>query len=84
MRPLETAQGKGGSYDPRPLYFGAGVSSLRESASKLSSTGPAIRASLEQARHSGLMDAATGLFTRDLFASHIARLATAARARNRR
>jgi len=43
----------------------------------------AVRASLEQARHSGLMDAATGLFTRDLFAAHIARLAMAARARNR-
>jgi two-component system cell cycle response regulator PopA len=43
----------------------------------------AIRAALEKARSSGLMDAATGLFTRDLFASHLARLATAARSRNR-
>jgi two-component system cell cycle response regulator PopA len=43
----------------------------------------AVRASLEQARGSGLMDAATGLFTRDLFAAHIARLAKAAQARNR-
>ena len=32
---------------------------------------------------SGLMDAATGLFTRDLFAAHLMRLAAAARARNR-
>jgi two-component system cell cycle response regulator PopA len=29
------------------------------------------------------MDAATGLFTRDLFAGHLARLATASRVRNR-
>lgn len=42
-----------------------------------------VRASLEAARSSGLMDAATGLFTRDLFAGHIVRLARAARARNR-
>jgi two-component system, cell cycle response regulator PopA len=43
----------------------------------------AVRASLEQARSSGLMDASTGVFTRDLFAAHIGRLAKAARARNR-
>ena len=43
----------------------------------------AIRLALERARSSGLMDAATGLFTRDLFASHLARLAHAARARRR-
>lgn len=43
----------------------------------------AVREALEQARHSGLMDAATGLFTRDLFAEHLMRLARAARARNR-
>ena len=43
----------------------------------------AVRQALEQARTSGLMDPATGLFTRDLFAAHLARLATAARARNR-
>ena len=43
----------------------------------------AVRAALEQARSSGLMDAATGLFTRDLFAAHMARLAAAAKARNR-
>lgn len=43
----------------------------------------AIRSALERARSSGLMDAATGLFTRDLFASHLARLAAAAKARNR-
>ena len=43
----------------------------------------AVRQALEKARSSGLMDAATGLFTRDLFAAHLARLATAARARNR-
>ncbi|ODT88074.1 diguanylate cyclase [Phenylobacterium sp. SCN 70-31] len=42
-----------------------------------------VRAALEQARHSGLMDAATGLFTRDLFAAHLMRLARSARARNR-
>jgi two-component system cell cycle response regulator PopA len=43
----------------------------------------AIRRALERARSSGLMDAATGLFTRDLFASHLMRLAAAAKARNR-
>lgn len=42
-----------------------------------------IRAALEQARGSGLMDAATGLFTRDLFAAHVMRLAKSAQARNR-
>jgi two-component system cell cycle response regulator PopA len=42
-----------------------------------------VRAALEQARGSGLMDAATGLFTRDLFAAHLARLASAAKQRNR-
>jgi two-component system cell cycle response regulator PopA len=43
----------------------------------------AIRRALEKARSSGLMDAATGLFTRDLFASHLVRLTQAARTRNR-
>jgi two-component system cell cycle response regulator PopA len=43
----------------------------------------AIRSALEQARGSGLMDAATGLFTRDLFAAHLMRLARSAQARNR-
>lgn len=43
----------------------------------------AIRKALEKARSSGLMDAATGLFTRDLFAAHLGRLAQASRARNR-
>jgi two-component system cell cycle response regulator PopA len=43
----------------------------------------AIRQALEKARSSGLMDAATGLFTRDLFASHLARLAQSARIRHR-
>jgi two-component system cell cycle response regulator PopA len=43
----------------------------------------AVRTALEGARSSGLMDAATGLFTRDLFAAHLARLAQAAQARNR-
>jgi two-component system cell cycle response regulator PopA len=43
----------------------------------------AIRQALERARSSGLMDAATGLFTRDLFAAHLARLSQAARARRR-
>ncbi|HEX7886509.1 MAG TPA: diguanylate cyclase [Phenylobacterium sp.] len=42
-----------------------------------------VRAALEQARGSGLMDAATGLFTRDLFAAHLMRLARSARQRNR-
>ncbi|HEX5776546.1 MAG TPA: diguanylate cyclase [Caulobacteraceae bacterium] len=42
-----------------------------------------IRQALEKARSSGLMDAATGLFTRDLFAVHLARLAEAATVRNR-
>ncbi len=43
----------------------------------------AVRRALEAARASGLMDAATGLFTRELFAAHLTRLATAARQRNR-
>ena len=43
----------------------------------------AIRNALDRARSSGLMDAATGLFTRDLFASHLGRLANSARARRR-
>ncbi len=43
----------------------------------------AVRQALESARGCGLMDAATGLFTRDLFAAHLARLAQASRVRNR-
>jgi two-component system cell cycle response regulator PopA len=43
----------------------------------------AVRQALDQAKTSGLMDAATGLFTRDLFASHLSRLAHAAKLRNR-
>lgn len=43
----------------------------------------AIRRALEQARGSGLMDAATGLFTRDLFAAHLAKLSTASARRRR-
>ena len=43
----------------------------------------AIRAALDAMRGSGLMDAATGLFTRPLFATHLARLAAAARVRRR-
>jgi two-component system cell cycle response regulator PopA len=45
--------------------------------------GESIRGALEKARSSGLMDAATGLFTRDLFAAHLARLTGAARERAR-
>ncbi|MFC3078159.1 diguanylate cyclase domain-containing protein [Phenylobacterium terrae] len=43
----------------------------------------ALRKALERARTSGLMDAPTGLFTRDLFAAHLVRLAHASRVRNR-
>jgi len=43
----------------------------------------AVREALERARGSGLMDSATGLFTRDLFAAHLGRLAAASRIRNR-
>ena len=43
----------------------------------------AIRKALEGARASGLMDPSTGLFTRDLFAAHLARLAEGARTRRR-
>ena len=43
----------------------------------------AIRHALDKARGSGLMDASTGLFTRDLFAAHLARLVEAARERHR-
>lgn len=42
-----------------------------------------IRDILERARNSGLMDPATGLFTRELFASHLARLSSAAARRKR-
>lgn len=43
----------------------------------------ATRKALERARSSGLMDPATGLFTRELFATHLGRLAQASRIRNR-
>jgi two-component system cell cycle response regulator PopA len=43
----------------------------------------AVRHALDGARGSGLMDPATGLFTRDLFAAHLARIAQASRVRNR-
>ena len=43
----------------------------------------AIRQALEKARSSGLMDAPTGLFTRDLFAAHLGRLVQAMRLRKR-
>ncbi len=42
-----------------------------------------IRMALENARGSGLMDVTTGLFTRDLFANHLARLTTTSRERHR-
>ncbi|CAN5184290.1 PleD family two-component system response regulator [soil metagenome] len=42
-----------------------------------------IRKALEGARGSGLMDGSTGLFTRDLFAAHLARLAEGAKVRRR-
>ncbi len=43
----------------------------------------AIRRTLEAARHSGLTDPATGLFTPQLFASHLARVTESSRARRR-
>jgi two-component system cell cycle response regulator PopA len=43
----------------------------------------AIRRALDRAKTSGLMDAATGLFTRDLFAAHLSRLAKALLGRQR-
>ena len=43
----------------------------------------AIRKALDRAKSSGLMDAATGLFTRDLFAAHLSRLAKSLEARKR-
>ena len=39
----------------------------------------AMRAALDRAKGSGLMDQATGLYTRDLFAAHLARLAKSSR-----
>ena len=42
-----------------------------------------VRKALEAARGSGLMDPSTGLFTRDLFAAHLARLAEGAKSRRR-
>lgn len=43
----------------------------------------AVRRALEGARGSGLTDPTTGLFTRELFASHLARVAEGARLRRR-
>lgn len=43
----------------------------------------AIRRALDSVRGSGLTDAATGLFTREVFAAHLARVAEGARARRR-
>lgn len=43
----------------------------------------AVRDALDKVRGSGLMDAATGLFTRDLFATHLARLGRSAQALRR-
>ena len=43
----------------------------------------AIREALDLSRFGGLMESATGLFTRDLFAAHLARLAAAASTRRR-
>ena len=43
----------------------------------------AIREALDLSRFGGLMESATGLFTRDLFAAHLARLASAAAVRRR-
>jgi two-component system cell cycle response regulator PopA len=43
----------------------------------------AIRSALDRAKSSGLMDAATGLFTRDLFAAHLSRLSKALQERHR-
>lgn len=43
----------------------------------------AIRKALESARGAGIMDPSTGLFTRNLFASHLGRVADAASARRR-
>ncbi|WP_296814360.1 diguanylate cyclase [Brevundimonas sp.] len=42
-----------------------------------------VREALEKARHSGLMDPTTGLFTRELFAAHLARLSHASSVRAR-
>jgi len=42
-----------------------------------------VRQALDQARTSGMMDPATGLFTKEMFAAHLARLAQASKARNR-
>lgn len=42
-----------------------------------------VRKALEAARGSGLMDPETGLFTRDLFAAHLARVTESARERGR-
>jgi two-component system, cell cycle response regulator PopA len=43
----------------------------------------AVRQSLERVKDSGLLDAATGLFTRELFAAHLVRVARASRLRHR-
>ena len=87
---------KEGSLVTHSEAFGKGISDVAspdtpapETAKRVMELGRAyrrqnaIRLALERARSSGLMDAATGLFTRDLFASHLARLSQAARARRR-
>ncbi len=43
----------------------------------------AVRKALDSVRATGLTDSSTGLFTRDLFAAHLARVAEGARARRR-
>ena len=43
----------------------------------------AVREALDRVRGSGLMDAATGLFTKDLFATHLTRLGRSAQALRR-
>lgn len=43
----------------------------------------AVREALEKVRGSGLMDAATGLFTKDLFAAHLTRLGRSSQALRR-
>ena len=69
-----------GSYVTTSEAYHRGLSDVASPETPESETAKRI---VELARSSGLMDAATGLFTRELFAAHLARLATASKTRNR-
>lgn len=67
------------AFEEKPEQVAARVVELARAHRRAS----AIRGALERARGSGLMDPVTGLFTKDLFAAHLGRLAAAAKTRRR-